>query len=157
MATPGSNSDRTRRFAAWRGGDDEHGNTKAPLPHLPPSHHFTGQWWYSIDLKYREGVRPSWEMVNVANFSSKGIKENLFIFFPLVQDDLSKTWEFLFDLFSKYLWRAYCVWTVILGARSWDKEILALKGIYSLSEETPIYPGKWKGMSKQDGEWKYGR
>lgn len=157
MATPGSNSDRTRRFVAWRGGDDEHGNTKAPLPHLPPSHHFTGQWWYSIDLKYREGVRPSWEMVNVANFSSKGIKENLFIFFPLVQDDLSKTWEFLFDLFSKYLWRAYCVWTVILGARSWDKEILALKGIYSLSEETPIYPGKWKGMSKQDGEWKYGR
>lgn len=48
------------------------------------------------------------EMVRVVDCSSKGIKENLFIFSPLVKDDPSKKWGFLFDLFSKYLWRAYC-------------------------------------------------
>lgn len=118
----------------------------------PTGAHFTGQGRCRTDMKCRERGRAHCEMAREggesSNCFSKGGKKNWLISFPQVRDDVSGRWGFLFDLFSKYLWRAYCVWTVILGNRSRDKEILAVEGIYRLSEETYICQTNSRGWVK---------
>ena len=140
--TPGFNSACKCICVVWRGANDACGRqTPLPPPIRAPLHRdSTALTWDAERRRTRcergRGIRES------ANCFSEEGKENWLLSFPWVRDDLSGRWGFLFDLFSKYLWRAYCVWTVILGNGSRHKEILALKGIYSLSEETHERPDK---------------
>lgn len=89
-------------------------NVGTPTLHLPPTPPTQPSLHRTVTIQYghsihREEVRATCETVSVANHSSKGIKENLFIFFPPVKGDPSERWGFLFELVSKCLRRAYCV------------------------------------------------
>lgn len=61
----------------------------------------------------------------------------------------SERWDFLFDLFSRYLWRAYWVGTVILGNRSWERFLPSKESTVVLKEH--VWPDRREWSKREEG------